>query len=627
MALKDQRNILVLDGGGFRGLSSLLVIDDITRAASARAKKSLRPYEIFDLICGTGVGGIVAILLGQMHMDCRSAIEEYKKLTSSFCGDDETRLWSQVLAGTPINCSLYEEALSQLCVNVYGTTDARIKLTKEVQKDCYTFVNVTSDAPDYTDITYQVRSYAASKGALTPPPATHEWTIREAIRATSASSIYMSPLLLDNRYGYRDAGFSGYNNPVHLAIREFERLWPGEKISTVISLGTDLSTLLPPNVGRDWAPTNGHTLKFVNEVLDKLSSPGEKTRFRKDAIYLAKQLIDIANDSQAAHHEMQTKFSTQSVYFRLDPPNGLKNIDLFDCFHPDVVGNSIDHWMSLADGQAAIDAISNSIVNESTGAMGREEAVNMEPPKPLIGTVNTGYHPQLDMKRPSTMIEYLQNYDVLFIVDDSNSMNKGNRWHETRDALAVIAEFALTHNADTIALEFLNSPEEFTGIKGYAKVVSIFDEVKIRRMPSLSLPSFNYKFNYLGGTPTGAKLDRILKRQIKKLDTAIGTPEYQLIRPLDIIVLTDGVPSDKPQNVLADAVKHMRTRKHHPNCIGIQFVQIGNERGAAKALEKLIYGDNGSMVDTVPYLETLTPQRLERILLGGLHPNIRAMLY
>ena len=30
-----------------------------------------------------------------------------------------------------------------------------------------------------------------------------------------------------------------------------------------------------------------------------------------------------------------------------------------------------------------------------------------------------------------------------------------------------------------------------------------------------------------------------------------------------------------------------------------------------------------SMVDTVLYTEKLTPQRLERILLDGLHPNIR----
>jgi hypothetical protein len=32
------------------------------------------------------------------------------------------------------------------------------------------------------------------------------------------------------------------------------------------------------------------------------------------------------------------------------------------------------------------------------------------------------------------------------------------------------------------------------------------------------------------------------------------------------------------------------------------------------------------MVDTVPYTAVLTPQRLERILLGGIQPNLRALL-
>jgi len=32
------------------------------------------------------------------------------------------------------------------------------------------------------------------------------------------------------------------------------------------------------------------------------------------------------------------------------------------------------------------------------------------------------------------------------------------------------------------------------------------------------------------------------------------------------------------------------------------------------------------MVDTVPYTSALTPEVLKRILLGGLHPNIRAQM-
>lgn len=50
----------------------------------------------------------------------------------------------------------------------------------------------------------------------------------------------------------------------------------------------------------------------------------------------------------------------------------------------------------------------------------------------------------------------------------------------------------------------------------------------------------------LGYTPTGATLKKILDEHITKLDQAVNTPAYHTIRPLDIIVLTDGVPSRFP---------------------------------------------------------------------------------
>jgi hypothetical protein len=47
----------------------------------------------------------------------------------------------------------------------------------------------------------------------------------------------------------------------------------------------------------------------------------------------------------------------------------------------------------------------------------------------------------------------------------------------------------------------------------------------------------------IGWTYTAAKLEILLNRIIKKLDDAIGTPEYADIKPVEIIVLTDGAPS------------------------------------------------------------------------------------
>jgi patatin-like phospholipase/acyl hydrolase len=69
--------VLALDGGGVRGLSSLLIVEGIMREV-LRIKVQKRqateddplplPCEYFDLICGTSTGGLIAIMLGRFRM-------------------------------------------------------------------------------------------------------------------------------------------------------------------------------------------------------------------------------------------------------------------------------------------------------------------------------------------------------------------------------------------------------------------------------------------------------------------------------------------------------------------------------------------------------------------------------
>ena len=68
---KSVRRILSLDGGGIKCLSSLMVLDEIMKEIRHSTKNSeevARPCQYFDLICGTGFGGILAIMLGQLGM-------------------------------------------------------------------------------------------------------------------------------------------------------------------------------------------------------------------------------------------------------------------------------------------------------------------------------------------------------------------------------------------------------------------------------------------------------------------------------------------------------------------------------------------------------------------------------
>ena len=53
--------LLSLDGGGFRGLSTLLILKRLMERTNAARKVSgldpVKPCELFDLIGGTGTGG------------------------------------------------------------------------------------------------------------------------------------------------------------------------------------------------------------------------------------------------------------------------------------------------------------------------------------------------------------------------------------------------------------------------------------------------------------------------------------------------------------------------------------------------------------------------------------------
>ena len=62
--------ILALDGGGVRGLSSLLILQKLMSEIQRLKGDSQPPLpcQYFDLICGTSTGGLIAIMLGRLRM-------------------------------------------------------------------------------------------------------------------------------------------------------------------------------------------------------------------------------------------------------------------------------------------------------------------------------------------------------------------------------------------------------------------------------------------------------------------------------------------------------------------------------------------------------------------------------
>jgi patatin-like phospholipase/acyl hydrolase len=71
---KQGLRILSMDGGGMKGLATVQMLRKIEQGTGKRI------HEIFDLICGTSTGGMLAIALGIKHLSLDHCEEIYKKL-------------------------------------------------------------------------------------------------------------------------------------------------------------------------------------------------------------------------------------------------------------------------------------------------------------------------------------------------------------------------------------------------------------------------------------------------------------------------------------------------------------------------------------------------------------------
>jgi hypothetical protein len=113
----------------------------------------------------------------------------------------------------------------------------------------------------------------------------------------------------------------------------------------------------------------------------------------------------------------------------------------------------------------------------------------------------------------------------------------------------------------------------------------------------------------IGGALTQAHLQGILQERIDLLSNSMGTPEYGNIKPMDLIIITDGelsrpncilrykepnwnksVIDDDIDETLQSAVQLVKDAHHHPNAVYIQFIQIGDDEGATTTLTQM--GEN-----------------------------------
>ena len=331
----ERETILSLDGGGVRGYSSLLILQelmgivaDLERSTDPKATSSAYsrlgnkdlppisndtkstshylPCHYFNYIAGTSTGGLVAIMLGRLRMDINDCIEEYENLSASVF--QEPSLWlekSSTNYDQEVKWKVLQNRFDMLRPIWPSPSEGREQsvLFNSDPCRCRTLVcALESTLENETQIPVLFRSYhhpmspiaELNRFPIGNPSTPDTSAIWQVARATSAAPFYSKPFRLDN-HRYYDAAMN-LNNPSY------------ETLCEVIKLADDnplaIDVLLSVGGG--------------NAEVSKLKSENGGGSLEKD----------IADISDSIHRQVRRENQKCYKCYRLDVDEGLQDVRL-----------------------------------------------------------------------------------------------------------------------------------------------------------------------------------------------------------------------------------------------------------------------------------------------------------
>ncbi|KAH6683489.1 acyl transferase/acyl hydrolase/lysophospholipase [Plectosphaerella plurivora] len=233
---KRPLRVLSLDGGGVRGISSLMVLKKVMEEAFPE-EKGKKPCEVFDIIGGTSTGGLIAIMLGCLEMDVDECLETYNEYMNEIFPSP-----GKAAAGLAMrDAGVLERKIKELIGKKLGVKDPENVLLYDRFKDdpkCKVFVTAVKTEGVSNNAPVLLRSYQTDY-EMPAVPGIKLW---EAARATSAAPVYFDPLTVSYLVGqeerkvtFVDGGLQA-NNPVGWQV--IQRFSPVRPTSCFLSIGT-----------------------------------------------------------------------------------------------------------------------------------------------------------------------------------------------------------------------------------------------------------------------------------------------------------------------------------------------------------------------------------------------------
>ncbi|CAE6527326.1 unnamed protein product, partial [Rhizoctonia solani] len=284
-----------VDGGGARGLSALILVEEVTKRLQAikNLDPPLSPYQCFDVIAGTGTGAVQACMLGRLRMPVHSAIVAYANLAKDVFS--EKKRWGSGSFKT----TRLKDSLRNIIQNATGDPDEPMMERQQAGTQCKTLMFAMSRHSIRAGIPTAFRSYhvAANAGP--------ECTIWETLCATMAHPDLFKSFEIGSpplSQSFVDAGL-GCNNPLNHVLAEVKAIYPDRYVASITSVGT------------------GHTRTI------QIPDTSMLRRLLPIAALVATK--EIATDAERVAEEMARRFnSTQGVYFRLNVDQGIQSVDI-----------------------------------------------------------------------------------------------------------------------------------------------------------------------------------------------------------------------------------------------------------------------------------------------------------
>ncbi|KAL2886164.1 Vegetative incompatibility protein HET-E-1 [Ceratocystis lukuohia] len=294
--------VLCIDGGGVRGLSTLLILEDIMERIKELEGLSQvpSPCDRFDFIGGMGTGGVIAIMLGRLKMSVDQSIEAYKRLASSVFAPESTPSLSssnfsakklemaikQMICDNCTACLLHQES-SGFAASAHTCPHEDMLFTNEHDTKTAVLAMTKANVETLPTILTTYNKYSRLAGCK----------VWEVARATSAAVNFFDSIKL-GRDGieFVDASY-GYSNPSEVLIEEAKKQFPDREM-VVLSLGTGLGDVV--------------------EISDS-----------KDSVITA--LLKMATTSKHTDLRLRNAYGNTGVYHRFNVENGLRDTTILDC--------------------------------------------------------------------------------------------------------------------------------------------------------------------------------------------------------------------------------------------------------------------------------------------------------